>query len=64
MTAPRHEINDKPGQYEYWLFVRAKAIERQSAVVELAQVYAALGVLTVEDALRKIGELKAERDGG
>lgn len=64
MTPLRHEPDprvrgDNPDEYEHWLFVRAKMMERGTAVDDLARVYAALGVLTCEEAMMEVKRLKS-----
>jgi hypothetical protein len=44
-----------------WLFVRARALAGVTAVSDLAEIYASLGVLTQEEALAAIKELKRFR---
>ena len=56
---PRHEPKDTSGQYERWLFVRAREWERVTAVHDLATLYTELGVLTLAEAMEEIRRLRA-----
>lgn len=47
-----------PGRDEYMQFYLILQHERETAVRDLARLYAALGVLSIEDALGKIREIK------